>query len=450
MREQEHTHQRLDVYQAVTDQIVRAIEQGAGQFQLPWYRETGRIGCPVNSHTGESYRGVNVITLWASAMSGQFGSGYWASYRQWQALGAQVRKGAKGSLIVFYKTLEMPLETKDDSDEKTRKRIPLARASYVFNAEQVEGWAPPPAPASPGILAHSKADTFIEATGATIRHGGDRAYYSPRDDFIQIPERERFLGTPTSSASEGYYATLLHELTHWSGHASRLNRDYSGRFGGSSYALEELVAELGAAFLCADLAVANHPRADHAAYIDHWLSVLKRDKKALFHAAASASRAAAYLAEFSGRSDEPDKQPSSFIPDSSSPPSSRESRAQAPLLEPGFDGRRTMDERVARIRALNDELRTLGIGGRVMITVGVQHLEKPSPAEVLRAVRDFNLFTPENDPHGEHDCATLTVSGRTILWKIDYYDRDLRFHSPDAANPDVTCRVLTVMLAEEY
>jgi len=449
MREQEHAHQRLDVYQAVTDQIVRAIEGGTGPFQLPWYRESGRIGCPVNAHTGKPYRGVNVITLWASALSGQFGSGYWASYRQWQALGAQVRKGAKGSLIVFYKTLKVDLARKDDSKEETRKRIPLARASYVFNAEQVDGWAPPPAPASPGVLAHSKADAFIEATGATIRHGGDRAYYSPRDDFIQVPERERFLGTPTSSASEGYYATLLHELTHWSGHASRLDRDLRGRFGGSSYAMEELVAELGAAFLCADLAVANHPRADHAAYIDHWLSVLRCDKKALFHAAASASRAAAYLAELSGGSGELSHQPSSFTSDSPSP-SSRESPAQAPVLERGFDGRRTMDERVARIRALNDELRTFGSGGRTVVTIGVQHLEKPTPAEVLRAVRDFDAFTPENDPHGEHDCATLAVGGKTILWKVDYYDRDLRFHSPDAANPDLTCRVLTVMLAEEY
>lgn len=299
MREQEHTHQRLDVYQAVTDQIVRAIEQGAGQFQLPWYRETGRIECPLNAQTGKAYRGVNVISLWASAMSRRFGSGHWASYRQWQALGAQVRKGERGSLIVFYKTLEIDSEEKGDSEEETRRRVPLARASYVFNAEQVDGWKAQVLPALPDIVPHVKADAFVRATGAIIMHGGDRAYYSPRDDLIQIPERERFIGSLTSSAREAYYATLLHELTHWSGHASRLDRDLTGRFGTSSYAMEELVAELGAAFLCADLDIANEPRPDHAAYIGQWLSVLKRDKKALFHAAASASRGAEYLAGFS-------------------------------------------------------------------------------------------------------------------------------------------------------
>lgn len=299
MRQQEHAHQKLDVYQAVTDQIVQAIEFGTGPFQLPWYRETGRIECPLNAQTGKAYRGVNVITLWASAVSRQFGSGHWASYRQWQGLGAQVRRGERGSLIVFYKTLEIDPEAKDESEEETRKRVPLARASYVFNAEQVDGWKAPILPTLPEILPHVKADAFVRATGAIIRHGGDRACYSPRDDLIQIPERERFTGTLTSSAREAYYATLLHELTHWSGHASRLSRDLAGRFGSSSYAMEELVAELGAAFLCADLGIANEPRADHAAYIGQWLSVLKQDKKALFHAAASASRAAEYLARFS-------------------------------------------------------------------------------------------------------------------------------------------------------
>jgi antirestriction protein ArdC len=173
----------------------------------------------------------------------------------------------------------------------------MARASYVFNADQVDGFeAPPlPEPKDPAQIL-DRAEAFIAATGADIRHGGNRAFYRFPDDFIQMPERERFMGTETSTATESYYSTLLHELTHWTGSAKRCDRAFGKRFGDEAYAVEELVAELGAAFLCADLGITLEPRADHAAYIDNWLKVLKADKKAIFTAASQAAKATDYLA----------------------------------------------------------------------------------------------------------------------------------------------------------
>jgi antirestriction protein ArdC len=138
-------------------------------------------------------------------------------------------------------------------------------------------------------------DAFVAATGATIRHGGNMACFIPKLDEIRMPERNAFTGSLTSSATEAYYATLLHELTHWTAPANRCGRDLSGRFGSESYAMEELVAELGAAFLCGELGIAVEPRADHAQYLAHWLQVLKADKRAIFTAASKAAEAAAFL-----------------------------------------------------------------------------------------------------------------------------------------------------------
>jgi antirestriction protein ArdC len=170
----------------------------------------------------------------------------------------------------------------------------------VFNLEQVDGWQPP-RPATPDpkrVLV--EVERFVMATFADIRIGGDRAYYRPGTDHIQMPDRDRFTGTETIDATESYYATLLHELTHWTGHAARLDRDLSGRFGREGYAMEELVAELGAAFLCSDLGITNRPRPDHAAYIAHWLAVLKKDTRAIFTAASKANEARRFLTGLQG------------------------------------------------------------------------------------------------------------------------------------------------------
>jgi antirestriction protein ArdC len=261
---------------------------------MPWHRSGEGLNRPVNIDTNNAYRGINVVSLWASAQARGFGTGTWGTYRQWQNNGAQVRKGEKASLVVFYKEFDVE-ETTDDGETEQGKRL-MARASWVFNADQVDGYTAPavPEPKDP-VQALDRAERFIAGTGAIVHHGGSRAFYRPSDDIIQMPERERFLGTETSSATESYYATLLHELTHWTGHGRRCDRQFGKRFGDDAYAMEELVAELGAAFLCADLGVTLEPRPDHAAYIDNWLTVLKADKKAIFTAASQAAKATDYL-----------------------------------------------------------------------------------------------------------------------------------------------------------
>ena len=214
---------------------------------------------------------------------------------EWQAKGAQVRKGEKSSLIVFFKELAVD-ETNTETGETERGRRLIAKASYVFNANQVDGFvaSEPAAPANPAEVL-TQIEAYVAATNARVAFGGEGAFYRPLTDTIHMPDRSRFVGSATSSATECLYSTLLHELTHWTGIKTRCDREFGKRFGDDAYAMEELVAELGAAFLCADLGIANTPRPDHAAYISHWLTVLKTDKKAIFTAASKAAQAVDYL-----------------------------------------------------------------------------------------------------------------------------------------------------------
>ena len=290
--------ERFDIHQHITDKIVSAIERGAGDFRLPWHRAAGSIMRPVNVASKKAYRGINVVALWAYAEESGYSSGVWGTYRQWAEAGAQVRKGEKAAYVVFYKELEFAAETETgDADTVTRL---FARATPVFAAEQVDGYQPPAIDAPPAtvITPIEQAEAFVAATGASIQHGGSRACYRPSTDSIQMPPRDVFIGTATSTAAEAYYSTQLHELTHWTSAETRCNRQLGKRFGDQAYAIEELVAELGAAFLCADLGISDEPRADHAQYLASWLSVLKADKKAIFTAASKASEAAAFLAAF--------------------------------------------------------------------------------------------------------------------------------------------------------
>lgn len=286
--------ERFDIHQHLTDRIVAAIEAGAGEWQMPWHRGSGGRH-PVNVASGNRYRGVNVLALWVEARVNGYGSHLWGTYRQWAERGAAVRKGQKASYVVFYKEIEV--DTGDDSENEPNRRL-FARATPVFNADQVEGFgeATPEAP----VEGLESIDTFIARTGATIIHGGSRACFVPALDEIHLPERASFAGSATSTATEAYYSTALHELTHWTAPAHRCNRDLSGRFGSEAYAMEELVAELGAAFLCAELGITADPRPDHARYLAHWLNVLKADKRAVFTAASKAGEAAAFLQREAG------------------------------------------------------------------------------------------------------------------------------------------------------
>jgi antirestriction protein ArdC len=294
------TKERFDIHQHITDKIVSAIERGAGDFRLPWHRSAGNIMRPINIASKKAYRGVNVVALWAYAEEFGYSSGTWGTYKQWSEAGAQVRKGEKAAYVVFYKELEFAADP-ETGDAETATRL-FARATPVFAAEQVDGYQVPgidPLPATV-ITPIEQAEAFVAATGASITHGGSRAFYRPSTDSIQLPPREAFIGTPTSTPAESYYSTLLHELVHFTSNESRCNRQLGKRFGDQAYAIEELIAELGAAFLCADLRITDEPRADHAQYLASWLSVLKADKKAIFTAASKASEAAAFLAALQG------------------------------------------------------------------------------------------------------------------------------------------------------
>ena len=294
--------ERLDVYTAITDQIVAAIEAGADNPQMPWHRSGSVIERPVNVASGKGYRGVNTVALWASAFSQQFPTGLWGTYRQWQDKGAQVRKGEKSSLIVFYK--ELASRDDDDAvdgDDHRRSRF-MARVSRVFNVAQVDGYVAPVLDVGVDrIDPCERAEQLVSATGAVIRIGGVSAHYDRRADHVTMPDRFLFTGTATVTASEGWYATLLHELTHWSGAEHRLARTFGERFGDDAYAMEEMVAELGAAFLCGDLGITAEPRSDHADYIGHWLHILQGDRKAIFTAASAANKAAEFLLGFERR-----------------------------------------------------------------------------------------------------------------------------------------------------
>ena len=294
------TTTRFDVYEAITNQIVSAIEAGAGQVQLPWHRKDSAICRPVNVASKNAYRGVNTVALWAAADARGYEQGIWGTYRQWQEREAQVRKGEKSSLIIFYKEFGNDESAGEGNSTDENPRRFVAKASYVFNIAQVDGYATPEVSQPVAqIDPIDAAERLIAATGADIRIGGDSAYFAPVSDYIVMPDKHRFIGTDTSTATQGWYSTLLHELTHWSGHKTRLNRELSERFGSDAYAMEEMIAELGAAFLCGDLGISAEQRPDHAAYIDNWLRILKSDRKAIFTAASAANKAAEFLANLS-------------------------------------------------------------------------------------------------------------------------------------------------------
>jgi antirestriction protein ArdC len=281
-----------DLHAEITNQLIAAIEANPGKPALPWLTG-GPTAMPHNALSNKAYNGINIVSLWVAAASRGFSTQAWGTYRQWQEKGAQVRKGEKSSLVVFYKEYDTDPDPEDASDSGKRR---MARASYVFNGDQVDGYQPPEPPTSLGpIERKARADQFIEATKASISHGGERASYDPSTDRITMPEEGRFTGTATMDRSEGYYATLVHELVHWSGAKHRLDRDMSGRFGNEAYAAEEPVAEIGAAFLCAELQITQDMRPDHAAYLANWLRILKNDNRAIFAAAARASEATTFL-----------------------------------------------------------------------------------------------------------------------------------------------------------
>ncbi|MGE4047222.1 MAG: ArdC family protein [Acetobacteraceae bacterium] len=282
---------KRDLYQSVTDSIIAQLEAGVKPWERPWSAEhaAGRITRPLRFN-GAGYNGLNVLLLWVAADAKGYTNPIWVTFKQAQAAGGQVRKGERSTPIIYADKIR-----RQDEETGEEKEIWFLKGYNVFNVEQVDGlpahfYALAETPKLAPEERNQKAEAFISNTGADIRHGGNRAYYSQADDHVQMPP---FI---TFETPEAYYGTCLHELTHWSKHPTRLDRDFGRKkWGDEGYAMEELVAEINAALLCADLGLELTPREEHASYIDSWLKVLKSDKRAIFQAAAHAQKAADYL-----------------------------------------------------------------------------------------------------------------------------------------------------------
>jgi antirestriction protein ArdC len=286
-------NEKQDVYTRITNKIVADLEQGMRTWMKPWNAGNtgGRIVRPLR-HNGVPYSGINILMLWAEAVTKGFGSPTWMTFKQALELNAHVRKGEKGSLVVYANTLTRTEENDEGREEE--RVIPYLKAYTAFNVEQIEGlpeqyYVKPEITTTP-VERISHAESFFAATKADIRYRGDRAYYSADGDYIQMPVIEAFRD------AESFYATLAHESAHWTKHPARLDRDFGRKsWGDEGYAREELVAELGSAFLCADLELTPEVREDHSSYIASWLKVLKDDKRAIFSAASHAQKAVDYL-----------------------------------------------------------------------------------------------------------------------------------------------------------
>jgi antirestriction protein ArdC len=285
---------RTDVYQKITDQIVSELEKGVRPWLKPWNTEhaAGRITRPLRGN-GIPYRGINILMLWSAAMEKGFAAPIWMTFKQALEFNAHVRKGEQGSLVVYADKI-IRAETDADTGEESERAIPFMKGYTVFNVEQIDGlperFYAKAEPRGETVQRIERVEAFFAATGATVRHGGNRAYYSIGADHVQMPPIEAFRD------AESYYATRAHETVHWTRHPSRLDRDFGRkRFGDEGYAIEELVAELGSAFLSADLDLTPEVRDDHAAYIASWIKALKDDKRAIFSAASHAQRAADFL-----------------------------------------------------------------------------------------------------------------------------------------------------------
>jgi len=274
--------QRIDAYQVITDKIIAALEAGTRPWEKSW-ATTG--GLPLR-HNGVPYQGINV---WLLGMSPANVGRHWFTYKQAEALGAQVCKGEKGSQIIFFK----PLKIKD-KESGEEKKIPLIKIYNVFNQSQIDGL---PAKFDAPVVEQNAeerdaaAQAFFDAVGFATKHGGDLAFYIPSQDYVQMPKFETF------ESGEAYYATLAHEYVHMTGHESRLDRNLKNSNGTRDYAKEELIAEMGAAFVMGGLGLSAEPREDHASYLASWLEVLKADNKAIVRAGSAAQKAADFIFE---------------------------------------------------------------------------------------------------------------------------------------------------------
>jgi len=276
------------IYEEVTSNVLQAMQDSIGQVESSWIHP----GCrPFNAVSGKPYHGTNVILLWQVMDRCCFSSNDWATYKQWQQFGGQVRNDERSTRIVFFKPM-MKTEIDKETGEEVEYHWPMARYAYVFNRNQVDGVEQVESNTPAASVEH--LDQFVQQTQARVEIGGAKACYIQSQDLIRMPDRKLFTGTTSSDSTTSWYAVLLHELTHWTSHTSRLDRKLSKRFGDEAYAMEELIAELGSAFLCADLSISSVIRKDHVDYLVNWIEVLESDNRAFFTAAAAAEKAVEY------------------------------------------------------------------------------------------------------------------------------------------------------------
>lgn len=288
----ENNKPRIDVHQKVTDTIIQHLEAGTTPWQKPWVGgEDNIFRIPKNVTSNKDYNGINILLLWCSSFQQEFASNEWASFRQWNQQKESIRKGEKGTMVVYYDKIEKEVDGE-------MKKIPFMKSYVLFNRCQLSSYQPDEeivVPSKPLAERLEQVESYVANTKAVIKHKGKTAAFSPSKDEIVMPKMTAFIDTAHSSATENYYSTLLHELVHWSGHPSRLDRTFGNRFGDHTYAAEELTAELGAAFLCAELEITREPRQAHANYIANWLLALKSNKYLITNAANTASKAVDYL-----------------------------------------------------------------------------------------------------------------------------------------------------------
>jgi antirestriction protein ArdC len=285
---------RGSLYAEVTARVIAELEQGRLPWVQPW--DDAACGCsmPENGATGRRYSGINVLILWSALIERGYRSQRWLTFRQALRLGGNVRRGEKGTVVCYADRFTPRAEEERARDEdRDARQIAFLKRFTVFNVDQCDGLPEEltrvmELPAERETI--PQAEALIAATGADFRIGGSQAFYSPDADFVQVPPQQAF------AEQINFYRTALHELGHWTGHGSRLGRDFSGTFESSAYAREELVAEMASAFVCASLFIT--PTVRHADYIGAWIDVLRADEKAIFHAASAASKAADYLLAF--------------------------------------------------------------------------------------------------------------------------------------------------------
>ena len=289
-----------DIAADITATIIAKLEAGVMPWSRPW-SVTGECGRPLR-HEGSTYNGINALWLWATADTYGYRSRYWMTARQARELGGEVRRDARPSFSVYASTFRKA-GAPNLLGMSAEKTIRFLRSYVVFNADEIDGlppyYHPREVPPTPQLLSdrQDRIDAFFNAIPAKVRHGGDRAFFHPTFDYIQMPHVGSF------RSADGYASIRAHETVHWTGHQSRLDRVFGKRFGDKAYAFEELIAEVGNAIICGDLGLPTELHDSHASYLDSWLKVLRADKTAIFLAASKAEQAFAFLRAFSAETD---------------------------------------------------------------------------------------------------------------------------------------------------